>query len=201
MWHECWEPDFLRALFQWRFSVFPSDKTGDRLMQGVVMIAILFQYSFIFLAIYAAVSDYQRLKIPNWISLTLCAMFLIYALRMESWADVGWHIAVGAGVFLAAVISYSFGVFGGGDVKMIGAVALWAGPERSVEFAMLTGLLGGALGVLILVARFVVRSYPDFADRPGAAWNIARWGRDGTCPYGIPIAMAAVTSVPAMFVA
>ena len=82
---------------------------------------------------------------------------------------------------------------------MIGAVALWAGPERSVEFAIWTGLLGGALGVLILAARLLVRSYPDFADRPGAAWNIARWGRDGTCPYGIPIAMAALMTVPAMF--
>ena len=165
------------------------------------MIAILFQSCFIFLAIYAAVSDYQRLKIPNWIPLTLCGLFLIYALRLGSWADVGWHIAVGAGVFLAAVLSYAFGVFGGGDVKLIGAVALWAGPERSVEVAIWTGLLGGVLGVLILAARHVVRSYPDFANRPGAVWNIARWGRDGTCPYGIPIAMAALISVPAMFAA
>jgi prepilin peptidase CpaA len=170
-------------------------------MQVAMMTAILFQSCFIFLTIYAAVSDYQRLKIPNCISLTLCGLFLLYALRLDSWADVGWHIAVGAGVFVAAVVSYAFGVFGGGDVKMIGAVALWAGPERSVEFAIWTGLLGGALGVLILAARLLVRSYPDFADRPGAAWNIARWGRDGTCPYGIPIAMAALMTVPAMFAA
>ena len=167
----------------------------------VNMIAILFQACFIFLSVYAAVSDYQRLKIPNWISLALCGLFLIFAVRLNSWTDVGWHFAVGAGVFFAAVLSYACGIFGGGDVKLIGAVSLWAGPERIIEFIMLTGLLGGALGLLILAARQAVRSYPEIAGRPGPAWNIARWGRDGTCPYGIPIAIAAVISVPRMFAA
>ena len=62
------------------------------------MTAILFQSCFIFLTIYAAVSDYQRLKIPNCISLTLCGLFLLYALRLESWADVGSHIVRSYGV-------------------------------------------------------------------------------------------------------
>jgi prepilin peptidase CpaA len=142
---------------------------------------------------------YRWLKIPNWISISLCGLFLFYAVYLNTWMELSWHAAVGTGVFVAAVISYAFGIFGGGDVKLIGAVSLWAGPERIIEFAVLTGLFGGALGVLVLVARSIVRWFPEIACRPGLVWNIARWGRDGTCPYGIPIAIAALISVPAMF--
>ena len=163
------------------------------------MIIPLFQACFIFLVVFAAVTDYQRMQIPNWISLALIGLFVIYAVRLASWSDIGLHVAVGAGVFAAAVVSYAFGIFGGGDVKLLGAVALWAGPEHVVEFAMLTGLLGGVLGVLVWGARKVVHYFPALAERPGAAWNIARWGRDGTCPYGIPIAIAAIAVVPAVF--
>ena len=163
------------------------------------MIKLPVELIFAFLVIYAAISDYKTLKIPNWISLALCGLFVVYAANLTSWNEIGLHFAVGGGVFVTAVLCYSFGVFGGGDVKLLGAVALWAGPERVYEFAALTGLIGGALGLLILAARIVGREFPELANRPSPVWNIARWGRDGTCPYGIPISIAAILSVPAMF--
>lgn len=163
------------------------------------MITTAFQAAFILLSVTAAVTDYDRMKIPNWISLALCGLFVVYVPFMGSWSNVGWHLAVGLGVFSVAVLTYAIGLFGGGDVKLLGAVALWAGPERFLEFLMLTGLLGGALGLLIYGARHVNGWYPALPDRPGAIWNVARWGRDGNCPYGIAIALAAVLSVPPMF--
>ena len=165
----------------------------------IKMTILLFQAGFVFLTVSAAISDYQKMKIPNWISAALCILFAVYAWWLPTWASVGWHAAVGAVIFLAAVLSYAFGIFGGGDVKLLGAIALWAGPDRIVEFLMLTGILGGAFGVMIIAARWTVIALPRIADKPGAVWNIARWGRDGACPYGIPIAVAALISVPVMF--
>ena len=165
------------------------------------MTMLLFQFGFVLLAVSAAISDYQTMRIPNWISAALCVLFALYVWWLPTWASVGWHVAVGAGVFFTAVLSYAFGIFGGGDVKLLGAIALWAGPEHVIDFLMLTGLLGGAFGCMIIAARWTVISWPRLADNPGAAWNIARWGRDGTCPYGVPIAVAALLSVPVMFIA
>ena len=165
------------------------------------MIAFVFEATFVVLIICAAISDYQRMKIPNWISGALIALFVAYAWRLPTWPVVGWHFAVGGAVFVAAILAYAVNVFGAGDVKLLGAVALWAGPELLAEFLVVTSVLGGAFSLMILAARQAVRSYPAIADRPGAIWNITRWGRDGKCPYGIPIAAAALLSVPALFVA
>ena len=164
-------------------------------------IATTFHAAFILLVVTAALSDYQRMKIPNWISLALCGLFAAFAFRLETWSSIGLHVVIGVAVFAVGILSYALGLFGGGDVKLLGAVALWAGPERIVEFLALTGLLGGALGLLIYAARNLSQWYPALVDRPSAVYNIMRWGRDGTCPYGIAIAVAALLSVPAMFVA
>ena len=164
-------------------------------------ISATFLTAFVLFVAVAAVNDYHRMKIPNWISLALCGLFAAYAFRMESWSSVGWHVVVGLAIFAAGIATYAIGVFGGGDVKLLTALALWAGPERVFEFLALTGLLGGALGLLIYAARNLSQWYPALADRPSAIYNIVRWGRDGTCPYGIAIALAAVLSIPAMFMA
>jgi len=163
------------------------------------MSAFAIEIGFIFVLAFAAISDYQRLVIPNWISIALCGLFLAHSLKAYVWPEIAWHVAIGLGTFLCAFALYAFGIFGGGDVKLLGAIALWAGPEHIVEFAILTGLLGGVLGLLVLAARLVVRNLPEFAERTGATWNLARWGRDGVCPYGIAIAFAAVLVGPAIF--
>ena len=162
---------------------------------------LVFQIAFVFLTACAAVTDYRQMKIPNWVSLALCALFAAYAYRLPTWSVIGWHTAVGLAVFTAGVLSYAVGVFGAGDVKFLGALALWAGPERVTDFLLLTGLLGGAFGLLILSTKKFNRFFPAYVERPGEIWNITRWAHNGTCPYGIPIAIAALIAIPPMFLA
>ena len=162
---------------------------------------IVFQIGFVFLTACAAVTDYRHMKIPNWVSLALCALFAVYAFRLPTWSTIGWHTAIGLGVFAGGVVSYSVGLFGAGDVKFLGALALWAGPEQIVGFLVLTSLLGGAFGLLILGVSKLNAFFPAYIERPNEVWNITRWAHSGTCPYGIPIAVAALLSIPKIFLA
>jgi len=163
------------------------------------MFVSMIHLSFVFLCICAAIFDYRRLIIPNWISLTLIALFAMHAVLAMQWSAIGAHVAIGLAVFALATASYAFGVFGGGDVKLLAATALWAGPPDIFPLLALTGLLGGVLGIVVLSSRNYIKHYPALADRAGEIWNVARWGHDGTCPYGIPIAVAAIVSVHSLF--
>src|SRR5438477_10678880 len=64
-----------------------------------IMLPLAFQSGFVFLVAYAAVSDYRLLKIPNWVSLALCGMFLIYTLLVPGASSFLQHLGAGAAVF------------------------------------------------------------------------------------------------------
>jgi prepilin peptidase CpaA len=162
------------------------------------MLTFGFQSFFIFLVCYAAVSDFRYLKIPNWISLALCGAFLPYAAILVDGPQFLSHATAAGTVFVIAVGLYALGWFGAGDVKLLGAVALWAGPAQVYELAALTGLIGGALGVALVGLRWLLRHCPAFQypapfDRPLV------WAKDGLCPYGLAIGSAALLCVPKMF--
>jgi prepilin peptidase CpaA len=58
---------------------------------------------------------------------------------------------VGASAVLAAgMLVWRVGWIGGGDVKLLAALSLWAGPEFLVPFLLVTSLAGGALAAALL---------------------------------------------------
>ena len=46
--------------------------------------------------------------------------------------------------------AFAVGALGGGDVKLLAAVSLFAGPGRLVDFLIITAIAGGLLGLAIL---------------------------------------------------
>jgi prepilin peptidase CpaA len=162
------------------------------------MPTFIFQCCFVFLVSYAAVSDYQRLKIPNWISLALSGAFLFYAAEFATASQFLGHVGTGMAVFAIAIVLYALGWFGGGDVKLLGATALWAGPQQIYELALLTAVIGGAMGTILLGLRLLLRYRPAL-DGPAPLDRIVVWARDGVFPYGLAIGGAALICVPKMF--
>ena len=59
-------------------------------------------------------------------------------------------VLTGLGVFAMAVFFFARGWMGGGDVKLLGAMALWVGPSFLSPFAVGTCMRGAALGILML---------------------------------------------------
>ena len=162
------------------------------------MLTLIFQFCFVFLVSYAAVSDYRRLKIPNWVSSSLCVTFLLYAALFVTGSQFLGHVAAGTALFAIAIILYALGMFGGGDAKLLGAIALWAGPHQIYEFAFLTGIIGGAMGVVLVGLRGLLHHGPALYS-PAPSYRMVVWARNGVCPYGLAIGSAALICMPKMF--
>lgn len=107
------------------------------------------------LLIAAAWQDLRTLHIGNALSVAIAVLFVGWAVigliagsyTLEAF---GLSIACGAGVFAVGVVAFAAGILGGGDVKLLAAVALFAGPAGILDLALVTALTGGLLGIAVL---------------------------------------------------
>lgn len=97
----------------------------------------------------AAVTDIRARRISN--ALVLALLLLGVARMVVEGGPVLADIGVALAIFAAGVWAFHFGAFGGGDVKLLAAGALWAGVAGIGEFLTVTALAGGilALGFLL----------------------------------------------------
>ncbi|HVJ01304.1 MAG TPA: prepilin peptidase [Sphingomonas sp.] len=130
------------------------------------------------LLVSAGIQDARTREIANWkngaIALLAPAWWWVNGLAL--WPDIGMQIGVAAIVFALFVGAYALGQMGGGDVKMIGALALWLPVQPLVWMLILMSLLGGALTLLMLVERRLRRRATGPIE----------------VPYGVAIALAAL---------
>jgi prepilin peptidase CpaA len=98
------------------------------------------------LLLWAAASDMQRYIIPNRICLSLLFLYPGYALGLSA-SEIGIAAALAASVLAVGAGLFAFGIMGGGDVKLLAAVSLWAGGDHFLLFLLLTTMAGGFLGL------------------------------------------------------
>lgn len=156
---------------------------------------ILAALAFSVLMAAAAFEDFRRFVIPNWLVLALVAVWPLF-LAAQSVAPLAVLGAVGiaALVFIVGALLFARGYVGGGDVKLLCAAALWAGPAATPELLVVTAGLGGVLGLFLLSpigAHLSLAGRVYFGSPGAAAINPAENGRV-PMPYGIAIAGAAV---------
>jgi len=139
------------------------------------------------LCIFAALHDVATLKIPNWVNASIAGLGLsALAVSGLPLADMGWHVLTGLIAFIISFGLFSFRVFGGGDAKMIPAVALWLGPVAIVPFLVWTAFIGGGIALLGLLARYA--PLPEGAPN----WVSNTLSRGEGVPYGVAIAGGAL---------
>jgi len=155
--------------------------------------------AFSFLIVLAALSDLATLRIPNWISIALLVLFFTFAvLEIGRSISLPLHIIVAVGLFCLGLVPYNFGWFGGGDVKLLAAVALWAGPEGVLPFLFFTTLAGAAFGLLIIIGdRFLGLDGKSNANGRLSAY-IPHWLQRKIVPYGLAIGVGALLTIPAL---
>ncbi|MCA8899651.1 MAG: prepilin peptidase [Hyphomonas sp.] len=155
------------------------------------MILTLIGCIFLALCVYAAMHDVHCLKIPNWLNLTLALLFVPAAALSGLPAEmIGDHVLTGLAAFVIAFGCFAFGIFGGGDAKMIPAVMLWIGSTAWFPFLMSMALVGGLLAVIILMVRKTVPA----AVLPGAVR--APFEDKAGVPYGVAIAAGVFIAGP-----
>ena len=95
-------------------------------------------------------------------------------------------LAAAAAVFAAGFALFAFRIAGGGDVKLLTAAALWAGPAQIFEFLMVTALGGG-----LLAAFLAARAWRHDAEaNPDGTLGLRLFAiRTTKVPYGAAIAL------------
>ncbi|MCB9959989.1 MAG: prepilin peptidase [Rhodospirillaceae bacterium] len=140
------------------------------------------------LSIAAAVGDIRRFRIPNALPAAVVGLFAVRVAVLGLWHEALWSVLVAA-----IVLAVGFGLFvmrwlGGGDVKLIAAISLWAGPEQIFLFVYTIALTGGvmALGLLVSLTLAVVSA--KLRGKEGQRRPL----RGQRLPYGVAIAVGAL---------
>lgn len=84
-------------------------------------------------------------------AIALAAPLWWWASGMALWPDVVVQIGCAALVFALFIGVFAAGAMGGGDVKLIGALALWLPLLPLLRMLILMSLLGGALTLAMLL--------------------------------------------------
>ncbi|MBE7637853.1 hypothetical protein GUA87_13435 [Sneathiella sp. P13V-1] len=140
------------------------------------------------LTMLAAYSDWKSYKIPNYISLALIALFpvVFWLSPVEiSWID---SLIVAGVTFVVGFILFAIGGFGGGDVKLIVALSLWAGSQFIVPFMVAMVLAGGGLVIVVLI-REVIRGDKELSVRARVKASLRA---KTPVPYGVAIALGSL---------
>jgi prepilin peptidase CpaA len=146
--------------------------------------------AFLGLLLVAALSDFRDYLIPNRI---VGALLLLYPAHvLASPHPVDWQVAliVGGITFVAGFVLFLFKGMGGGDVKLLTAVALWAGAPHFMAFTVIT-----LIGALVLATALAARLAADGARTAegfslGTFFGALRFSPilKMTVPYGVAIA-------------
>ena len=142
-----------------------------------------FEFRYLLLAalaialLFAAFTDIRRRQIDNWLNGAIAAGAPLYwwASGLALWPGVAWQVGVAAATLIVLAVLFAMRAMGGGDVKLLTALALWIDPLNFVRLLIGMALIGGVLTIVL------------------GAWHITRRRRDKLAvPYGVAISSAAL---------
>jgi len=166
-------------------------------MSGVFAPQLLVATLFVALVAFAAYTDATSFRIPNRITAGLAALYPAWVVSSPMPVDWIAALAVAGGVFAVGFVLFAARVVGGGDVKMLAAAALWAGPGMILNFLLVAAIAGGVLAAVMATgARFSVARVCEMCG--AAPLRDAVLGN--AVPYGVAIALGAIVCIaPALF--
>src|SRR5262245_21828663 len=129
----------------------------------------------------------RRRLIPNWVSLAVAAMYPLFAATSHTPQDWPVAIAVAAAMFATGFGRFAANMLGGGDAKLMSAVALWAGPGLILTFLFVMTIAGGLLAIAVLLRQRLAAT----VGKSGGAATVGE--RMTGIPYGVAIAVGGLT--------
>ncbi len=127
--------------------------------------------------VFAAISDIRHRRIANWLNIVIAAgaPLFWFASGMATWPDMAIQLGLAFVVFWVFAALFAMGLLGGGDVKLLGAIALWIAPIAFLNVLLIMAFVGGAMAVVFVVRRTVWKPKTP-----------------GTLPYGVAITIGAL---------
>lgn len=120
----------------------------------------------------AAFTDLRRRQIDNWLTgaIALGTPLFWWASGISLWPGVAIQLGVAIAAFAVLAGLFALRMMGGGDVKLLTALALWIEPSLFLQLLIVMALAGGVLTIVL------------------GAWHVMRRQRDRLAiPYGVAI--------------
>ncbi len=121
---------------------------------------------------------YNKVTLP----IALAAPIYWYATGDLAGWSIPIHLVTAIGVFAFFALFFSFGMMGGGDVKLFAALALWFSWTKIITMVLVASLLGGA----VTIAFFAVHKLRKKKGAP-------------RIPYGVAISLAGLWAISEPF--
>jgi len=147
-----------------------------------------------------AFGDVRTRRIPNVLAAAIATLGLARMTLAGDPVATVHTIEASTAVFAAAFLLFWRHVLGGGDAKLVTAMALLIGYQDLLSFLFLMSLCGGALAIAILARDKLCPGFwrvsrsarmPSATEATGCIAGAAR----STVPYGVAIAAAAVITL------
>jgi prepilin peptidase CpaA len=135
--------------------------------------------------VFAAFTDIRRRQIDNWLNgaIALGAPLFWWSSGLSLWPEVALQIGVAIAAFALLAGLFALKMMGGGDVKLLTALALWVPWEIFLQLLMVMALAGGVLTIVM------------------AGWHAIRRNRERLAiPYGVAIAFGGLWVLAAHYV-
>jgi len=123
--------------------------------------------------VFAAFTDIRRRQIDNWLNaaIALAAPLFWWSSGLALWPDVALQLGVAGGAFVLLAGLFALKMMGGGDVKLLTALALWIPWDAFIQLLVVMAIAGGVLTIAMGI------------------WHVMRRQRDRLAiPYGVAIA-------------
>ncbi|MBX9797593.1 prepilin peptidase [Sphingomonas sp.] len=147
---------------------------------GTAYFTIALLAALMLLLLSCGIEDARQRTIANWknAAIALLAPCWWWANGLALWPDMAFQLGVALFVFALFVGAFALGQMGGGDVKLIGALALWLPLQPLTWMLIVMSIAGGVLTIVML------------ADHK---WRRATGPME--TPYGVAIAIAGFVSL------
>lgn len=123
----------------------------------------------------AAFTDWRSRQIYNWLNgaIALAAPLYWWASGLSLWPGVAIQLGVALAAFAVFAGMFALRWMGGGDVKLLTALALWIEPTWFLRLLVVMALVGGVLTIVL------------------GTWHVTRRHKHKLAiPYGVAIAIA-----------
>ncbi len=135
--------------------------------------------------VFAAFTDIRRRQIDNWLNIAIVigAPVFWWSSGLALWPDVALQLAVAIGAFAFLCILFAVNMMGGGDVKLLTALALWIEPGAFLQLLIIMAIAGGVLTIVMGGWHFMLNQKDRLA-----------------IPYGVAIAFGGLWVLAANYI-
>ncbi len=121
----------------------------------------------------AAFTDIRSRQISNRLNIAIAigAPLFWWSSGLALWPDIAMQVGVAIAAFAVLAGMFALGMMGGGDVKLLTALALWIEPTAFLQLIIIMAIAGGVLTIIM------------------GAWHFLRRQKERLAiPYGVAIA-------------